>query len=53
MVEKRGETNAEQTGEVMEGPVGGVCGSGRGVVPSAVERDFSCLLTSTRHKGTD
>lgn len=33
MVEKRGETNAEQTGEVMEGPVGGVCGSGRVVVP--------------------
>lgn len=53
-MEKRDEMNAEQTGGVLEGPVGGLCGSSHvGVPPSAVERGFSCLLTSTKHKGAD
>lgn len=51
-MEKRDEVTG-QTGD-MGDPLGGVCGSSHvGVPSSAVERRFSCLLTSTKHKGVD
>ena len=53
MIEKRDEVNAGQPGDTG-GPVLRVCGSSHvGVSPSAVERSFSCLSTSTKHKGVD